>query len=229
MFEDIQNWLATHKELVDAAKWLFLIILGWVTGLFGWAYTKFRRARVKAIPEVSRCYQITYQDNTGKSIERSAFFIKIALENPSATLAILRRVTLTYKPIHPLKRFTKQFNCTSFPSPVKIKVGDIIKLIPVLFTSFPAEICPPSPDGRLGPKEYQEGYILVATETFGSYSPKHGTKGVKIKLRGYFTDGRTHSSTSHIHLVSGFELLEEQVSGITEYLKDENTRNLLFE
>jgi hypothetical protein len=224
--DHIQKWLADHAALVDAAKWCIILLLGWFTGFFRYISHRFKRATVGIVLPGSRAYQVAVPRPEGGKAERTAFMIDIAIENPTTEPAVLRHLTLSYKPLHPFRRFTKEFGCTTYPAPVRMTIGEITKFPPVFFSTFPLGISAPSHDGVLHAKGYQQGYILVVSETFGNYSPKVTNNKVRVRVHGYFTDGRTHSHTVYIPLVASYEVLEEYVPGITKHIEEPGTRNI---
>ena len=77
--------------------------------------------------------------------------------------------------------------------------------------------------GNIGSKEFQNGYILFVSFTYGSWNPKLIKDRVRLKILCKLTTGETLKDAAYIRITYDAEKFEKWVPGIIDQVGHESS------
>lgn len=221
---DLIPWIEDHPVTISLLTTVGVLAAAWGSGLFRLLRQRVRRPKVLVVPEGSFvAFRTTERDDLPKTGTLAVFLLNVTLINPSDAKAILRGFQFSYRCPSWKTSMRQRLRYVPMPSLPKYEtaVGRLIHH--VWFQSLPGQAT--RIDGRLEPKEMENGWIMFVSATWGSYDPRVVNDRVKVKLEATFTDGRRVADREEVR-VAPLADLQELLPDIRGLLDEDRWWNL---
>jgi hypothetical protein len=223
---DVLNWIEHHGQTVDLIKWLLLIAVAWVVGLF-----KFLRRRLKSptleietLTSRAYCHDLGEQDGH-QHVCRSLFLLSVGVNNPTTDTIVVRDLTLRYKEHRPF-RWTPWQHPTTLPARPRQAVGGTVKLLRNWFSNFAEGPESLTVGGRIEPRAFESGYLLFVAATYGWMNPRVHSDTVHVQVQARLTTGEKLKAKARVQLFTDPEAMDTMVPGVGSYAANSSTWNI---
>lgn len=221
------DWVEAHQGSVDLLKWVLVIGAAWALGLFKYLRRKLKSPRIEIEELTSRCYCESFEElHDCKNVVRTMFLLQISITNPTTDPVVVKDFWLRYRTKRRFERWTEFLLPTTLPSRPRQKAGNTTKLLKVWFSRYQDDPTTDYLDGRVDARDYQTGYVLFVSSTWGSHNPSiHGEK-LSIEVRAKLTTGETLKDRATVSQIMDRTYLESFVPGILSVGDGTNAQNL---
>lgn len=224
--EEIAKWIEAHPITVDLFKWGTILLLAWITGFFRFVRNHARKPSISVIPEASRCYIEQMDEFDGcKDVIRAAYLVDVTVRNPTNEKIVVESFSLSYIKNKPLFFRSVEFHPVTMPSRPRQEMGSGTKISKVFFSNFDDGFESLTMSGEIEPKQFQNGYVLFVSFTWGSWNPKIIKGHVRIRVGCQLTTGEEISCSASIQITTNAETFEKWVPGIIDQVRHQCTWN----
>ena len=224
--EEIVNWIEAHPTTVDVFKWGALLLVAWVSGLFRFIRNYSRKPSISVISEASRCYIEEMEEYEGcKNVVRAAYLVDVSVRNPTKERIVVESFSLSYIKNKPLFFRSPEFHPVTMPNRPRQEMGAGTKISKVFFSDFDDGFQNLTMSGDIESKQFQNGYMLFVSFTWGSWNPKNAKGRVRIKISCQLTTGEVISSPASIPITTNAETFEKWIPGIIDQVGHQCTWN----
>ncbi|WP_204427169.1 hypothetical protein [Alloalcanivorax marinus] len=228
--KEIIAWIESHGVTVDLLKWVIVGILAWLLGAFRFLKTKLKRPTLEIESLTSRCAWEELGDIDGNPANvRVTFLIQAGVNNPTAELVVIRDFSLHIRRLKKWPIWHQALNPTSLPCRVRHTVGDITRYLKNWFSNFSEGPGSLTLDGRIESMDFQSGFLVFVSASWGNMRPRLIEKGVPIKLKARLTTGETLYVKSIIPVLEDHSVMEGLVPGIFGHVENSSTWNIIRE
>lgn len=221
------SWIEAHPATVDLVKWALVIIAAWALGLFRLIRNGLRAPRIEIEPLTSRCYCEYIDESDGyRNVARTIFLVQVSVTNPTSDPITVKDFELRYRTQRRFSSWTDHMLPTTIPNRPRQTVGGITKLLRVWFTHYHDDPADLSISGRLDPHDYQTGYVLFVSSTWGDHNPRIRNDKITIEIRAKLTTGDTIKHRATIRRIHDREYIESLVPGVLAVGEDQLAHNI---
>ncbi len=223
--DEIIKWIEAHGNTVDLFKWLVLIFLAWIGGLFGYLRNFVRKPKIRISQVTSRCLAINPKvlgiNNQRDGAIISAFLLEIEVCNCSNKPISIRDFSIQYSQIKKLPYWSPKFFAISLPNRVVHKTGSGTKKLKNWFSNFPDEMNDTlTVNGKIDDMDSKSAFVFFSSNTYGYYNPKIVDEFIEIKAHVTLVNGVKLTSFAKIKINNDLMFFEDLVSGVSEHIKD---------
>ncbi|HEL3635573.1 TPA: hypothetical protein UM220_001442 [Stenotrophomonas maltophilia] len=224
------DWIEQHDKTVDLLKWIAAALLAWLLGLVRFVRTKLKRPTVEIEMFTSRCVVDDLGEMEGRASNiRAIFLLEPGLNNPTTDPIVVREFTIAMKALRRWPIWQRQMHPTTLPSRPQHSAGQMTKLLKCWFSNFNDGSSDLTLSGRIESRDFQSGFLLFTSVTFGNLQPRISNERIPIKVRARLTTGETLTAKAMIRVVDDPFILERMVPGILEHTKTSSTWNIIRE
>ena len=221
------EWLESHPVTTSLVMWGLVLVAAWLAGGFRWIRMKTRKPRLRIVGPASMVLVQCFRELEGKrDVVRASFLISAEVINPSADVAVVQTFHLKCRTLRPFHRFGPYSGVASLPSPPIKVMGAGKKMLPVWFSRY--EDAPEflTTHGRVEPKEFGTGYLLVVVSTWGAWNPQVNNGMIEVRLRARLTSGDKPVAKAFIRVADALEEFEALVPGIGDQIAHGSACNI---
>jgi len=224
------KWVEAHPNSIDILKWVALLILAWVAGLFGWVKKLTKKPSSSIISEASMCLVEKLDEHQGQTdAVRSGFLLDVTVRNPTSELVVVESFSLSYRTSKYLFSWSQEYHNVSLPSRPRQVMGSGIKWSKVFFTNYDDDANDLTMTGRIDSKEFQNAYLFFASFTFGTWRPKIKNGRVLVKLTCTLTTGEKLVAKGKVRVTEDKKRMEKWVPGFLDQVQHERTWSAVVE
>lgn len=222
--EAIVSWIESHGKTVDLLKWVVLLFLAWVAGIFRFLHNKLRKPSATFEQATSRCLVEEFPEFQGhNNAVRATFLVEVGLLNPTSERVVVRHFSLAVPRRKLWRRWKPELVALTLPSRPRHQMGGTQKLLKSWFSNFSDDYHDLTISGAVEPKELHSGFLLFVCFAHGSWAPIVEGNFIKVKARVHLTTGETCSVAGKVHVTRNKEKFEEWVPGIIKHISHEST------
>jgi hypothetical protein len=217
-FESALDWIEAHQTTVDLLKWVMLLVLGWMLGLFRAIRDWTRRPAVEIDSRYSSCY-VEQHDRFGDyaDVILIAALVDVGITNPTKDKVGVKRLGLSVRRNGLWPCWSKEVSAVGLPSPPTFPLGEHVKLIPVWFTAFSDDYL----DLRrtsADPQDSVAALALFVVLVDRKNLPELGDS-LLIKVNAYLATGQVCRQVGKIKVYRDFTRLGCIVAGSEAYVR----------
>ncbi|MES5815360.1 hypothetical protein [Pseudoxanthomonas sp. Soil82] len=226
-FQLVIDWIEEHQGSLDILKWLLVLLAAWALGLFKYVRRKLKSPRVEIERLTSRCYCEAFEElHDCKDVVRSVFLLHVSVTNPTTDPIVVKDFWLRYRTLRSWKKWTEFMLPTTLPNRPRQTVGSSTKLLKVWFSKYQDDPAEFALDGRIEARDYQAGYVLFVSSTWGNHNPRITNGKLALEVRAKLTTGETLRHRVAVSQLEDRAYLESFVPGILAVADDHNAQNL---
>ncbi len=221
--DSILGWIEQHPVTIEMVQWAALLLVAWLSGVFRLLRRYKRRCRLEVSSPTSRCFVEELEEFDGqKQVMRVAFLIDATVTNPTNEKAVIERFALSYQPEKIWPPFLGRLYAITMPSRPRSEMGGATKLSKVFFSIILDGFEGTTMDGILESKQFQSGYLLFVSFTWGSWNPRVTNDEIRIKVEAKLTSGEVVKDTVWVKVNRDKERFNNWVPGIVEHISHES-------
>jgi hypothetical protein len=221
--EVIVSWIESHEKTVELLKWLAVLFVAWITGIFRFLRNKLRRPIATLEEITSRCLIEEFPEfQSYQNVVRATFLVEVGLLNPTSERVIVRKFSLAIPRRKLWRRWKPELIALTLPNRPRHQMGCGQKLLKSWFSNFPDEFHDLTLSGQVEPKEHHSGFLLFVYFAHGPWVPKIEGEFIKVKARVHLTTGEICSVSGKVRVTRDKENFEEWVPGIIEQINHES-------
>ncbi len=228
LIETTIDWIEKHPQTTDLAKWVLLVGLAWVSGIFGWLRRLNRRPSVHVSEITSRCLIERFEEYDGHpNTVRSSLLLEIEISNPSPEPIVVKQFEAQICTQRRFRKWGERISSIALPNRVRHEMGSGTKLMRNWFAHFDNgsdELL--SLTGRVEPKDSNSGFALFVMFTFGSWNPKIINENVRICVYASLGSGEMLRTSANIRVTTDKTFLEKMVPGVLEQISHPTAWNV---
>lgn len=224
--DEFVSWIESHPTTVDILKWGGLLLLAWLSGIFRFVRNYAKRPSISLIAEASRCYVEEIDEFEGsKNVIRAAFLVDVTVRNPTKERIVVESFSLSYVKNKPLYFRSAEYHPVTMPNRPRQEMGSGTKVSKVFFSKFDDGFEALTMSGDIEAKQFQNGYLLFVSFTWGSWNPKIVKGHIRTRICCQLTTGEVISDSASIQVTTNAEMFEKWVPGIIDQVGHECTWN----
>lgn len=209
------DWIEQHQVTIDLLKWTALLVLAWTAGIFRFFSGLTRTPKIRVVSTASRCLIQHMEEFEGrKKVMRATFLLNVEVVNPSSEKVVVQRFMLSYWRSLPFFPRSKELHSITLPARPRQEMGSGTKVSKVFFSNFPDGFSDLTMSGELEPKQFQSGYVMWVSFTWGSWNPHIREEHVRIRISAQLTSGKTLRSVVRVPVTRDEAFFEKWVPGI---------------
>jgi hypothetical protein len=226
-FQVVVDWIEAHQGSVGILKWLLVLLAAWALGFFKYIRRKLKSPRVEIERLTSRCYCEAFDElHDCRNVVRAVFLLQISVTNPTTDPIVVKDFWLRYRTLRPWQKWTEFMLPTTLPNRPRQTVGGSTKLLKVWFSRYQDDPSDFALDGRIEARDYQTGYVLFVSSTWGTHNPRITSDKLALEIRAKLTTGETLKHRAAVSQIKDRAYLESLVPGILAVADDSNAQNL---
>lgn len=228
LLAEMTQWIENHGTTVDLLKWSAVGLLAWFLGAFRYLRAKFRGPKLEIETLTSRCIwkelgMVDGNDHNAQVI----FLIEAGINNPTTDPIVVRDFTLRVERLKRRGAKNHRLNAVTLPCRVRHKSGGITKLLKNWFSNFDEGPQSLTLDARVAPRDFQSGYLLFVSVSWGFMRPQVENGAVPVMLQARLTTGERLITKGAILIVDDHEYFESMVPGVIEHAQDRSLWNAI--
>jgi hypothetical protein len=222
------GWIEDHSTTVDLMKWVVVGLIAWVLGVFRFLRAKLKRPKLEIESFTSRAIwqELGVVDGNDHNA-RVIFLIEAGINNPTTDPIVVRDFTLKVKRLKSWRVRNHPLNAVTLPSRVRQSIGDITKFLKNWFSNFSEGSDSLTLSGRIEPRDYQSGFLLFVSASWGYMRPLVRDDAIPVELRARLTTGEQLVARSNIMLMREHATFDAMVPGVLSYVQNRNTWNII--
>jgi len=225
---DVVTWIEAHDTTVDALKWLLIILFAWFVGVFRFVRTKLKRPSLEIEELTSRCTWEYFDEHEGnKDSVRAILLIEAGINNPTTDPIVIRDFTISIKRQKRWPIWHYELNAVTLPNRPRLVVGGLTKLLKNWFSNFADGPETLTLHGRIESRDFQSGYLLFVSFSWGYMIPRVVDKAIPVKLRARLTTGETLVARARIRIMDDHSAFEAMIPGIYDHVQHASTWNII--
>lgn len=227
---ELPQWVEAHSTTVDLVKWILVGIVAWLLGVFRYLRAKLKRPKLEIESLTSRCIWkelgvVDEKDHHAQVV----FLIEAGINNPTTDPMVVRDFTLQVKRIKWWGVKNYSLNAVTLPSRVRNSAGGVTKALKNWFSNFPDGSDSLTLNGRIESRDFQSGFLLFVSVSYGFLRPQTRDGKVPIKLKARLTTGEILSVRSSIVIVDDHDYFESLIPGVIAHVQDRRLWNAVRE
>lgn len=219
------DWIESHEKTVNLLKWVALLIVAWIAGLFRYIRQKLRQPSSTIEEATSRCLVEEFNEFQGhKNVVRASFLVEVGLLNPTPEPVVIRRFSLAIQRRRAWRRWKPELVAISLPSrPRNPMGGGGMKLLKSWFSNFQDEYSDLTLSGTIEPKHHHSGFLLFVCFAAGDCAPKIEGEFVRVKALVHLTTGETCTANGKIKITRNKEKFDQRAPGVVVQVAHESS------
>jgi hypothetical protein len=225
---EVITWIESHPVTVGIIQWIIVGLIAWVLGFFNYIRTILKRPKVEVEKFTSRCFweEMGVIDGNDHNA-RVTFLIEAGVNNPTKDPIYVRDFTVQIKRLKKWPLWHDALNAVTLPSRVRHLLPNITRYLKNWFSNFEEGGDYLTLDAKIEPREFQSGFLLFVSFSWGYMRPLVKDGAVPIKLKARLTTGEILEVKSSIHIVKDRETFESMVPGIFTHVCNSETWNII--
>ncbi|HHA2771944.1 TPA: hypothetical protein ACOEQZ_001128 [Stenotrophomonas maltophilia] len=222
------EWIESHEKTVDLLKWVAAGLLAWSLGVVRYIRMKLKRPTIEIELFTSRCAcdDLGEIDGSARNI-RAIYVLQIGVNNPTTDPIVIRDFTIATKAMRRWPIWQEELYPTTLPTRPQHSVGTITKILKCWFSNFHDDLNHLSLMGKIEPREFQSGYLLFTSVTWGDLEPRIINGKTPVRATARLTTGETLRTKALIRVVDDPSIVEGIVPGILDHTKNSSTWNII--
>ena len=222
------EWIESHEKPVDLLKWVAAGLLAWSLGVVRYIRMKLKRPTIEIELFTSRCTcdDLGEIDDSPRNI-RAIYALQIGVNNPTTDPIVIRDFTLATKAMRRWPIWQEELHPTTLPARPQHSVGAATKILKCWFSNFHDDLNYLSLTGKVEPRDFQSGYLLFTSVTWGDLEPKIINGKVSVRATARLTTGESLRTKALIRVVDDPPIVEGIVPGILNHTKNASTWNII--
>jgi hypothetical protein len=203
-------------------------VLAWGLGLFRFLKAMLKRPKIEIEEFTSRCFWEEMGEIDGNNHNaRVTFLIEAGINNPTTDPVVVRDFTLQIKRLKKWPVWHDELNAVTLPARVRQALPNITRYLKNWFSNFEEGSDHLTVGATIGPREFQSGFLLFVSFSWGYLRPLVRKGGVPVKLKARLTTGEVLEVKSSIYIVEDILTFESMVPGIFEHVSNRETWNVI--
>ncbi|SEG74863.1 hypothetical protein [Halopseudomonas aestusnigri] len=221
-------FIESNETTIDLLKWAVVGLVAWMLGIFRYLKTKLKRPTLEVEAFTSRCsWEELGEIDGNPGNVRVILLIEAGINNPTTEPIVVRYFTLHVKRLKSWPIWNEALNPTTLPCRVRHVVGDVTRYLKNWFSNFEEgpEYLTLSP--RVESREFQSGFLIFVSASWGNMRPLVTDKGIPIKLKARLTTGETLVAKTSITVLENQTIMDSLVPGVFKHVENPATWNIV--
>lgn len=215
----LTQWIEGHPTTVDLFKWVLVLLVAWLAGVFKYFRTLTRTPRLSVSPVTSRCYLEKQPFEEHADAVKAAFLLDVQIANRSSENVVVSSFYVRYRTRRPVKRWSEKISAVSLPNRVRHRMGAGTKFMRNWFARFPDEIEGLTVKGKIEARDAHSGFALFVSHTYGSWNPRLRKEAIPVRVTAILTSGVRVSGTVNVKVNTDPSFFEEMVPGFLDQIR----------